>query len=240
MGYQKVVATLSSGAVESGFVVNSEVFLTEGEAGNSPWQMFYPDWDDVAREAAKSSLRVVKAALIPRDQKSLRGVRRIAVSNEKFSVLASRSRQRADISAGTRSLEYLEEYRQLQAKASDAGAEPAPVTLTTVGEVFKRFSPYAKDRRVTVGRGLVPHTFGTTKEDADANVRTGADAVSRYALPSSKPASNVFTISPPQDTELKRGTVQPANNQPGGGVEVIFVNGSPDGTVTGPVVIFDR
>jgi hypothetical protein len=93
---------------------------------------------------------------------------------------------------------------------------------------------------VTAGKGLTPGTFATTKEDADANIKTGTDAVKRYALPDSKPASNVFTIVPPNDTELKRGTVQPANNQPGGGAEVIFVNGSPDGTVTGPVIIPDK
>jgi len=50
----------------------------------------------------------------------------------------------------------------------------------------------------------------------------------------------VFTISPAKDSELRRGTAQPANNQPGGGVEVIFVNGLPDGTVAGPVVIPDK
>jgi hypothetical protein len=93
---------------------------------------------------------------------------------------------------------------------------------------------------VTPGKGLTPHTFATTKEDADANVKTGSDAVARYAIPNSKPASNVFTITPAKDTEVKRGTAQPAFNQPGGGVEVIFVNGLPDGTVTGPDTIPDK
>jgi len=113
-------------------------------------------------------------------------------------------------------------------------------TLTVLAEIFKRFSAYANDKRVTPGKGLTPGTFATTKEDADANVKTGSDAVARYALPNSKPASNVFTITPATDTEVKRGTAQPANNQPGGGVEVIFVYGLPDGTVTGPVTIPDQ
>jgi hypothetical protein len=47
----------------------------------------------------------------------------------------------------------------------------------------------------------------------------------------------VFTIDPPIRTKLKRGVAQAAYGQPGGGVEVIFVNGSPDKTVTGPVQI---
>jgi len=36
------------------------------------------------------------------------------------------------------------------------------------------------------------------------------------------------------------GIVAPAYGEPGGGVEVIFVNGSPDGTVTGPETIPDK
>jgi hypothetical protein len=42
-------------------------------------------------------------------------------------------------------------------------------------------------------------------------------------------------------TSLKRGIVEPAYGygEPGGG-EVIFVNGSPDGTVTGPEKIDDK
>jgi hypothetical protein len=128
----------------------------------------------------------------------------------------------------------------MEFSAKAAAAEDAPVTLTTAGEVFKRFSAYANDRRVTKGMGLTAGTFATTKEDADANVKTGTEAVARYALPNPKPASNVFTINPAQDTDLKRGTTQPANNQPGGGVEVIFVNGLPDRTVTGPTTIPDK
>ena len=42
-------------------------------------------------------------------------------------------------------------------------------------------------------------------------------------------------LNPPvRITILKRGVVQPAYGQPGGGVEVILVNGSPPNTVTGP------
>lgn len=103
-------------------------------------------------------------------------------------------------------------------------------------EEFKRFSAFANDHRVTATHGLVPGTYATTAKDAQ-HVNTGSDAVQRYALPNPMPAVNVFTINPPTATPLKRGVAQPAYGQPGGGVEVIFVMGSPPLTVTGPIQI---
>jgi hypothetical protein len=155
-------------------------------------------------------------------------------------MLANRAMRAANAEYGSRKSQLLEENHQFEIKAASAAAEHAPITLTESGEIFKRFSAYANDRRVTRGKGLTAGTFATTKEDAEANIKTGSDAVSRYALPNSKPASNVFTIAPAKDTDLKRGTAAPANNQPGGGVEVIFVNGLPDNTVTGPILIPDK
>jgi len=238
MGYQKVIAMLNTGGTEYGIIVNSQIFLKENDY---PRQMFY-DWNYIQNEAARSQLRVTQVQLIPREPETLKGVRYVALANEKFQLLAKRKDWDVKVAAATRSLKYgslLEEQRLLTLNASNAAAENAPITLTSAGEIFKRFCAYANDRRVTPGKGLTSGTFATTKEDADSNIKTGADAVKRYALPDSKPASNVFTINPPPDTDLKRGTVQPANNQTGGGVEVIFVNGSPDGTVTGPVTIPD-
>jgi hypothetical protein len=55
MGYQKVVASLSSGGTEKGIIVNSQVFLKTDEY---PWQMRIDDWQLVLNEAAKSSLTV--------------------------------------------------------------------------------------------------------------------------------------------------------------------------------------
>jgi hypothetical protein len=124
-------------------------------------------------------------------------------------------------------------------KSSGVPAKDAIETPTIAGEVFKRFSAYANDRRVTEKKGLTAGTFATTREDA-ALAKTGSDAVKRYALENKTPASNVFTINPPEKTSLNRGIVAPAYGEPGGGVEVIFVNGSPDGTVTGPETIPDK
>lgn len=172
------------------------------------------------RSGASKSKRSIKSVqLIPRPAETFRGVRRIGLGTGARTILGDR-------------------YQSLK-KSEGGPAEDAVETPTIAGEVFKRFSAYANDRRVTEKKGLTPGTFATTREDADAFVRTGTDAVKRYALENKKPASNVFTINPPEKTSLKRGIVAPAYGEPGGGVEVIFVNGSPDGTVTGPETIPD-
>jgi hypothetical protein len=162
------------------------------------------------------------------------------LSNEKYHVLAERTKNAALNSFGPTRVELLAKGAQYEFAPKSEEAKDAPITLTTDSEEFKRFSPFANDRRVTAAMGLVAGTFATTSEDAKAHIKTGMDAVARYALPSDKPANNVFTINPSADTNLQRGTVAPANNQPGGGVEVIFVDGSPDGTVTGPIQIPDK
>lgn len=118
-------------------------------------------------------------------------------------------------------------------------ANDAPIEKTKETEAFKRFSAYEKDNRVRPDGSLLPGTYATTEEDAK-NVRTGKEAVARYALPNPAPASNVFTIKPHKDTVIQRGIVEPANGQPGGGVEVIFTDGTQPGTVTGPEKIPDE
>lgn len=219
MGYQKVVAKLSDGSNEKGFILNSEVFLTDSENKfQSP--LFYNDWQLVVSEVKKSPLYISNATLVPRPPETLTAVLRVTATNaQSFS---------------------LSERQLLQAKSAGSGAKDAPITITASGEIFKRFSAYADDRRITPKKGLSAGTFATTREDADAHVKTGTDAVSRYALENKKPASNVFTIKPPSDTSLKRGIVEPAYGEVGGGIEVIFVYGTGDGTVTGPDVIPDR
>lgn len=122
--------------------------------------------------------------------------------------------------------------------AAPVEAKDAPVEQTKSGQVFKRFSAYEKDRRVQADGSLLPGTYATTEEDA-RNVKTGSDAVRRYALPNPAPASIVFTSRPAEKTNIQRGTVAPANGQPGGGVEVIFPNGTQKGTTTGPTRIPD-
>lgn len=107
---------------------------------------------------------------------------------------------------------------------------------TKEGDVFARFTAYKNDRRITPNKGLTPGTYATTEADAK-NVKTGSEAVERYALPNPKPAIYCYKIEPRKDTKYRQGVVQPAFGHKGGGVEVIFGNGTDDNTVTGPVVL---
>jgi hypothetical protein len=109
-------------------------------------------------------------------------------------------------------------------------AKDASVEKTKQGEVFKRFTAYEIDHRITPDGRLLPDTYATTEADA-RHVRTGKQAVARYALPNPKPASNKWTIRPHKDTFIQCGIVEPAFGQPGGGVEVIFTKGTDAGTV---------
>lgn len=122
------------------------------------------------------------------------------------------------------------------ARSARAPASESEISGTEKNQTFKRFSPYRNDRRVTEEGGLLPGTYVTTEADA-RNVNTGAEATFRYALPSDEPAIYVFTIQPPEKTLVRVGVVEPANGKPGGGVEVLFENGSPQKTVTGPNII---
>lgn len=124
------------------------------------------------------------------------------------------------------------------ATAGSGPASEAPEEDTKEGEVFKRFVAYDNDFRLQADGSWVPDTYATTEADAK-NVKTGTDAVKRYALPNQAPASYVWTGKPEKGTKIKRGTVQPAYGQPGGGVEVIFTKGTQPGTVTGPEKIPD-
>ena len=105
--------------------------------------------------------------------------------------------------------------------------------------MFKRFSAYQNDRRDRPDKSLSPGSYATTEADA-RNVRTGAEAVARYALPDPKPASYVVTVRPNAATSIQTGTVAPAFGQPGGGVEVIFPAGTQPATVTGPTKLPDQ
>jgi hypothetical protein len=118
-------------------------------------------------------------------------------------------------------------------------AKEAPIEKTKEKEVFKRFTAYENDHRITSDGKLLPGTYATTEEDAK-NAPTGRIAVARYALPNPKPASNVWTIEPLKDTLIQSGIVEPAFGQAGGGVEVIFTSGTDSGTVTGPEKIPDE
>ena len=155
------------------------------------------------------------------------------------SVLKAASTAANDI-ASLRVLKTREGLKSLSTRSAsgviqkNAGpAKEAPVEKTKANEVFKRFSAYDNDHRVTADKGLLPGSYATTEEDAK-NVKSGKEAVERYALANPEPASYVYTIKPKKDTDIQRGIVEPANGQPGGGVEVIFTSGTTANTVTLP------
>ncbi|NLE58686.1 MAG: hypothetical protein GX616_10020 [Planctomycetes bacterium] len=110
---------------------------------------------------------------------------------------------------------------------------------TKQGDVFMRFTAYKGDRRITANKGLRPGTYATTEVDS-RNVKTGEQAVERYALPDPKPAKYRFCVDPTKDTEYREGTVQPAYGHKGSGIEVLFDNGTSDNTVNGPTELPEK
>ena len=109
-------------------------------------------------------------------------------------------------------------------------AKDAPNERTKAGEAFRRFCAFENDRRVTADRRLTPGTDATTYRDSEL-VRTGKEAVARYALPNPQPAVHRFTSTPVPELTIQYGIVEPANGQPGGGEEVIFADGTNPGSV---------
>lgn len=106
-------------------------------------------------------------------------------------------------------------------------ANEAAPEWSDANEEFRRFSAFANDRRVNADGSLVPGTYATPAGDANAHVRTGMDAVRRYALPNPDPAIHRYWLMSAERLRVQRGTAQPAFGQPGGGAEVIFLDGAP-------------
>lgn len=211
MGYQYVIAKLSTGNLERGFILNGATFVKPGEFGT----MTPKDIAQAEAAALKSRLSISEVTLIPRPPETLRDVRHITrYSGQKSAQLEAIS--------GT--------------VLTSRGAKDSPITTTLDGEVFKRFSAYVNDFRITEKRGLKPGTFATTAEDAQ-NVHTGREAVARYALENKQSANKRFTITPQAEERLRQGVVQPAYGEPGGGVEVIFVDGTRDNSVSEPDIL---
>jgi hypothetical protein len=139
------------------------------------------------------------------------------------------------------SLEVINRPQFLKSAFSNTSPNPAQLLIeyTRDGEEFKRFSAYTDDKRITPGRGLRAGTYATTVNNTNV-VPSGLSAVARYALPNPWPAIYVFTITPPKDTEIQCGTVQPAFRQSGGGVEIFFKDAIPGNIVSGPDIIPER
>ena len=216
MGYQTAFVRLVGGTSELGYIFNGSTFIKfQDLIRASAIDLWLQELGLIAKATSYS---IADITLVPRPPESLKGIRSVSMCNESTQLAASSS------------IQTLASAKQI--RASEA-AKDAPITLTSSGEIFKRFSAYADDFRITEKKGLKPGTFGTTAKDAEF-VKTGSDAVKRYALENKQPANKRFTINPVVYTCLQKGIVQPAYGEPGGGEEVIFVNGTGDNTVTGP------
>lgn len=127
-------------------------------------------------------------------------------------------------------------FKASAVKLSEAkGADKAPEELTKKGEQFIRFSPFEDDRRIDkVNKKARPGTYATTKEDAKYCLDAKINPIERYALPSILPIKYTFDINPWERTIIQKGIVEPANDQPGGGEEVLFPKGTDNNTVVLP------
>jgi len=113
--------------------------------------------------------------------------------------------------------------------AAKGTVDDAVPEMSARDERFLRFSAFADDRRILQDGTVLPGTYVTSYADG-STVTTGTEAVARYALPNPAPAVHRFHLKPPQVVRVRRGTVQPANGQPGGGDEVVLDDGAPKGT----------
>lgn len=226
MGYQIGRAKTPSGRIVRGYILNSSIFVSISDV-----------------EQAKQDMNVRLIMRLGLISAGMNIALKFVPDTEKADVIELERRPLSSLKGV--SIVKSAELRNFSARLEEAlagrdgAAKDAPITSTGRDEIFKRFSHFKNDFRVTSGRGLSPGTFATTALDA-IHVKTGMDAVHRYALPDKRPANQRFTIAPPQSTPLQRGVAQPAYGETGGGVEVIFVDGSPDNTVSGPEEIPER
>jgi len=110
---------------------------------------------------------------------------------------------------------------------------PRIVRMTVDFEGFARVSAFPNDRRAKPDGSLESGTYATTVEDLRL-VPSGFAAAGRYGLPNPAAARYVHIIVPGAGHRIDGGTVRPAHYQAGGGVEVLFVNGAPPGSVFRP------
>jgi hypothetical protein len=125
----------------------------------------------------------------------------------------------------------LQEARERKGRGA---AKENPVEDSLSGEKFLRFSAYDDDPRILPDGSVKKGTYVTTLVDGE-KVKTGTEAVERYALPNPEPAVHRFHLQPPPPRTIvvRRGTVQPDFGHEGGGDEVIFEDGASGGTYRG-------
>ena len=205
MGYQIVEVTMSDDTLKHGVAYNAEILL----------------FDDDSRDMLASRFGSIKGFGALKYDDALQ----LLPSGHQVKmlrVITPAGAQQPVVSVKESSADY---------GKYTSGAVDAPCEKTKDGDAFRRFSAFQKDRRIRADGSVYPGTYATTAEDGD-KVKTGLEAVERYALPNPMPASYRFAIQPHKDTIIKKGIAQPAYGHRGGGAEVIFVEGTQPKTVT--------
>lgn len=111
------------------------------------------------------------------------------------------------------------------------GAKDSAQEIANGSDVFVRLSAYENDRRVdALNKRLIPGTYATTDADYRDCVLYNDDPVDRYALPNDEEIKWAFFVRPRIGDKLRRGIVQPAFGHDGGGLEVLFDDGTSNGT----------
>lgn len=98
---------------------------------------------------------------------------------------------------------------------------------------FVRLSPYRNDLRVDEDKKcLKPGSYTTTYRDYLKCKEICCNPTERYALPSKESVKWEFHVTPKKGDEFRLGTVQPDYDQPGGGEEALFDDGTSENTLT--------
>lgn len=105
----------------------------------------------------------------------------------------------------------------------DPDNDPHPAVK---GRIFKRFTPYENDRRVSSDGGLLPGACAVPESTV------GADIFSKYALPNFLTPKFILTITPESGALVQKTAAQALHQQPGGGELLIFKKGTAAGTVS--------
>lgn len=136
---------------------------------------------------------------------------------------------------------YRDEFEILNWDSSEFFVEShgSYISSSFKNEKFVRYSAYQNDRRILNNGSVLPGTYATTDNDASI-VPSGLAAVARYALPNYMPAVYRFNLVPPKPVPITCGTVAPAFGHAGGGIEVRFSQGAPQGTSLRSVMIPER
>ena len=138
-------------------------------------------------------------------------------------------------------ISYWDEFERLDWDGSEFFVESheSYISNSLTNEKFVRYSAHENDRRILNNGSVLPGTYVTTENDASV-VPSGLAAVARYALPNPMPAFYRFNLVPPKSVPITCGTVAPAFGQAGGGIEVCFNQGAPQGSSLRPVMIPER